>query len=152
MRQPGTAPPPESTVARQSTGSQMSQGLIPTDASPSSESRFPPAPPSLQAQGSAPFGFYGVPLAFQPTPQGTGARQSQDMPKRRVSEARRQRTPMSCDRCKVRKIKVYLASVSSLTFLVYQSHSWPMWLLHSHEVSLSNYCATKTSAAVFYFG
>ena len=129
----------------------MSHRLSPTAASPPSVSRLFPLHPSLLPHGSSPFGFHGVSPLFQPIAQATGERRPNDLPKRRVSEARRQRTPMSCDRCKVRKIKVWLYSVSILTTLVYQSDPWTMWLLLSHEIPLSNYGATKTPTAIFYF-
>ena len=48
-------------------------------------------------------------LALAPLPpigNSTSAKKERDLKRRRVSESRRQRTPMSCDRCKSRKIKV----------------------------------------------
>lgn len=66
-------------------------------------------------QGNSSFGFQGVYPPYQPmtaqdnntsanTP--TTTKREHDLKKRRVSDSRRQRTPMSCDRCKIRKIKV----------------------------------------------
>ena len=71
---------------------------------------------STLVQGNSSFGFQGVYPPYQPitghdsnnaSPNTTTTiKREQDLKKRRVSDSRRQRTPMSCDRCKIRKIKV----------------------------------------------
>jgi len=87
---------------------QMSIPLAPA-ASPGSTN--PTRPPAYSAsnlvQGTSSFGFHGVyPPPYQPIGHEMNPKRELDLKKRRVSESRRQRTPMSCDRCKVRKIKV----------------------------------------------
>jgi hypothetical protein len=93
----------------------MSYGQNPTGAQEPSPPRLLPFSASLMQQENAPYGYWGATPLYQPIAlaQASGPKPPQDLTKRRVSEARRQRTPMSCDRCKVRKIKVYLHSVYS---------------------------------------
>jgi len=60
---------------------------------------------NLLERTSTSSGFQGVYPPFQPMRSDSASKQEQTKT-RRISQSRRQRTPMSCDRCKVRKIKV----------------------------------------------
>jgi len=86
-----------------------------------SSSAIAPRPPTYSAsmlfQGNSSFGFQGIYPAFQSAEQE--ARREQELKKRRVSDSRRQRTPMSCDRCKLRKIKVKNSSILSIDAKIY---------------------------------
>lgn len=96
----------------------MSGPPPPTLSSTSSSASRPPALYSASTlfQGNSSFGFQGVYPPYQPitgqdsnnssTNTTTPTKREHDLKKRRVSDSRRQRTPMSCDRCKIRKIKV----------------------------------------------
>lgn len=64
---------------------------------------FPP-PTTPGPSISSSFGFQGT---YSPFSNDAQSKRELDLQKRRVSESRRQRTPMSCDRCKIRKIKVF---------------------------------------------
>jgi len=95
----------------------MSVPPLPPPTSLSTSSR-PPALYSASTifQGNSSFGFQGVYPPYQPitghdsnntnSTTTTTIKREHDLKKRRVSDSRRQRTPMSCDRCKIRKIKV----------------------------------------------
>jgi hypothetical protein len=85
----------------------MSLPAAPASSTPPSAPR-PVYSASTLFQGNSSFGFHGVYPAYQPIGHDTHSKREQDLKKRRVSDSRRQRTPMSCDRCKVRKIKVCL--------------------------------------------
>lgn len=97
-----------------------------------SPSAIAPRPPTYSAstlfQGNSSFGFQGIYPAFQSAEQE--AKREQELKKRRVSDSRRQRTPMSCDRCKLRKIKVKTSSIlcidAKFISSVYQSKSWAL--------------------------
>lgn len=91
----------------------MSQGQTPAGAQEHSGPRLLPFLASPTQQGNAPYGYWGATPLYPQIAQATGSQRPQDLRKRRISEARRQRTPMSCDRCKVRKIKVHLRPVYS---------------------------------------
>ena len=74
----------------------------------SSSAAVAPRPPLYSAstlfQGNSSFGFQGIYPPYQPIEHDS--KRENELKKRRVSDSRRQRTPMSCDRCKLRKIKV----------------------------------------------
>src|SRR5437762_12961181 len=116
----------------------MSVPPHPTPTSLSTSTR-PPALYSASTlfQGNSSFGFQGVYPPYQPitghdsnNTNSTTTKREHDLKKRRVSDSRRQRTPMSCDRCKIRKIKVRSPIVMQWVlisfFPVYQSKSRTM--------------------------
>lgn len=144
LRSPGTEGSSPNRTSDQATASfpnteNVDQQLVPMSVplAPATAPGSPnaPRPPAYSAsnlvQGTSSFGFHGVFPQYQPTGHEVNVKREQELKKRRVSESRRQRTPMSCDRCKVRKIKVLTYALYFLKQIlifgtVHKSYSWTL--------------------------